>query len=276
MVMTRDFLPPKSDLVFKWLFGDERNIDLLTALLKSVLDLPESEYAAVSIVDPHLLREFEGDKLGILDVKVKTKSGKVIDIEIQVAAAPELKERIVFYSSGMITEQIGSGDDYDKIKRVISIIITDFDLVDESEPYHHCFTFYDSQHNVQFTDLVEIHTLELSKLPDKSDKTELYNWLRFLQAERKEEIDMLTKDNPQITRAVGVLMELSADEKARLLFESREKARRDEASRTKGAVKSAVKDTAKGFAKKLLKRNRSIEEIIEDTGLSREEIEELR
>ena len=78
--MRREILPAKSDIIFKLLFGDERNIDLLTDLLKSVLDLPEDEYDEVKIVDPHLLREFDDDKLGILDVKVKTTSGKVIDI----------------------------------------------------------------------------------------------------------------------------------------------------------------------------------------------------
>jgi predicted transposase/invertase (TIGR01784 family) len=85
---------------------------MLTDLLKAVLDLPPGEYEKVEIVDPHLLREAAGGKLGILDVKLKTKSGRVIDIEIQVFPAPELKERIAFYISKMVTEQIGAGDGY--------------------------------------------------------------------------------------------------------------------------------------------------------------------
>jgi predicted transposase/invertase (TIGR01784 family) len=266
-----DFLPPKSDLVFKLLFGDERNIDLLTALLKSVLDLPKDEFAEVALVDPHLLRDYEGDKLGILDVKVKTRSGKTIDIEIQVAVTPEMKERVVFYISNMVTEQIGSGDDYDKIKRVISIVITDFDLIDGSAPYHHRFTLYDRKNGVEFTDLLELHTLELSKLPGVSDDTELYDWLRFLRAEKKEELEMLTQTNPQINKAVGVLMEISADERNRMLYESREKLRRDEASRMKGAVK----DTKTEIARNALKKNMAIDDIADITGLTIEEIEGL-
>ena len=54
--MKRDFLPAKSDVVFKLLFGDERNADLLTDLLKAVLDLPADEYDEIIIADPHLLR----------------------------------------------------------------------------------------------------------------------------------------------------------------------------------------------------------------------------
>ena len=82
---------------------------------------------------------------------------------------------------------------------------------------------------------------------------------------------MLEERSPQLKKAVGVLKELSADERTRMIFEDREKARRDIASIVGGAVKTAKTE----FAQKLLKRNRPIEEIIEDTGLSRDEIEAL-
>jgi hypothetical protein len=42
---------------------------------------------------------------------------------------------------------------------------------------------------------------------------------------------MLATKSPQIRKAVGVLKELSADERTRMLFESREMARRDIESR---------------------------------------------
>ena len=89
--MREDFLSPKSDIIFKLLFGDERSVEMLTDFLKSVLRLPAEDYDEVTIVDPHLLREYDRDKLGILDVKVKTKSKKTIDIEIQLLPTPELR-----------------------------------------------------------------------------------------------------------------------------------------------------------------------------------------
>jgi len=73
-------LSPKIDFVFKMLFGDPKNVGILTGLLKPVLRLPAKEYAEVTIVDPHLLREHFDDKLGVLDVKVHTQSGMKIDI----------------------------------------------------------------------------------------------------------------------------------------------------------------------------------------------------
>ena len=67
-------------------------------------------------------------------------------------------------------------------------------------------------------------------------------------------------------------MELSQDERTRLLYEEREKARRDEVSRMNGARKE---ETLK-IARRALKLNMSIEDIIALTDLDRGEIEKLR
>ena len=48
---------------------------------------------------------------------------KIINIEIQVDVKPAMRERIVFYNVRMMTEQLGSGDDYNLIKKTISIVI---------------------------------------------------------------------------------------------------------------------------------------------------------
>lgn len=42
--MNKDFLPPKYDIVFKLLFGDERSLDILIQFLKAVLKVPHDEY----------------------------------------------------------------------------------------------------------------------------------------------------------------------------------------------------------------------------------------
>lgn len=52
--MSKEYLSPKSDLIFKMIFGDEKNVDILTAFLKSVLNISIDEYQELKIVDPHL------------------------------------------------------------------------------------------------------------------------------------------------------------------------------------------------------------------------------
>jgi predicted transposase/invertase (TIGR01784 family) len=82
----------------------------------------------------------------------------------------------------------------------------------------------------------------------------------------------IAKRNPTVSRAVVKLKELSADERARDLYERREKERRDESMRIRGARA----EEKLIIAKNMFKRGRHIDEVIEDTGLTREEAESLR
>ena len=272
MSKDKKYLLPKVDLIFKLLFGDERNREILKEFLLSVLRLPEEEYEEIIFVDPHLLPEYDGDKLGILDVKIKTKTGKILDIEIQVNPSDVMRERVVFYISKMVTEQLGSGDDYEEIKKVVSILIADYELIDNSPKYHHRFTLYDIENKVEFTDLIEINTLELEKLPQVEDGTMLWNWLKFLSSENEEDFEMVAEKNPQIKNAVERLAEISSDEQTRRLYESRHKMEWDIWGRERKAFKNAKIETAKTA----LGMNLTIDDIVKLTGLTSEEVIKLQ
>jgi predicted transposase/invertase (TIGR01784 family) len=99
---------------------------------------------------------------------------------------------------------------------------------------------------------------------------------------------MLATQDPDIGRAVVRLKELSQDERLRELAISREKMEWDNAARLRGAEQKGVqigvhrgrkegdKNARLAVARKLLRRGLSIEDIMEDTDLSRDEILALR
>jgi predicted transposase/invertase (TIGR01784 family) len=273
--MTKNILPPKNDVVFKLLFGDKRNGDLLADFLKAVIRLPEDDYSEITVVDPHLIRKHPDKKLGILDLKIKTKSGKIVHVEIQLLDIPQMRERIVFYDAGLITDQIDTGEEYDLIKRVITILITDYVLIPESLRYHNRFTFYDPESANEFTDLIEIHTLELPKLPETADNY-LWHWLRFLRAQSKEDLDMVAQASPKLQKTVVKLLELSEDEEARMIYEAEVKVQRDERARMRGAWEKGIAEgrieSRQEMVQKLLKKKMPIEDILEITGLSLDDI----
>jgi predicted transposase/invertase (TIGR01784 family) len=273
--MERAILSPKSDFIFKLIFGDERNVDILQNFLQAVLELPASEYKKIVIADPHLKRETEEDKLGILDVKIHTTSGNVSDVEIQVDDVPNFRERLVLYGSKMVSEQIGRGDEYAAIKRVISIVITDYVLLPEEATYHNIYRLLNTKTHQPFTDLIELNTLELPKLPAEDESSDLWTWMKFLTCEKQEEFAMVAEKNPQVEKAVAVLMDLSDDERTRLLEESREKARRDWASRMRGAWEKGAHQRAIEIAAKLKKTGSPLDVIVEITELSPEEVARL-
>ena len=281
MVEKIRILSPKLDIIFKLLFGSENSKEILTDFLLAVLNLSIDEYDEIIISNPFLLQEYKGDKLGILDVKIKLKSGKILNIEIQVDPMPFMESRILFYVSKLITEQIGESDQYDKIKRVISIIITDHILIQESDKYHHHFGLYDIESKVLLTDILEIHTLEIPKARKVFDDTEapnpqLLDWMKFLDAKTEEELNVLAQKSPVMKKATMRLLELSADEKARQLYEARLKEQRDSYAREQGAVTAALKSREIEMAKSLLALKMPIENISEVTGLTHAEIEAIR
>jgi predicted transposase/invertase (TIGR01784 family) len=187
-----------------------------------------------------------------------------------------MRERIIFYLSKLITEQIGKGTDYENIKRGISIVITDYILAPESSAYHDQFFLYSELTKTRFSDIVEIDTLELPKLPADRSDDKLWQWTKFLAGKKTEDFTMLTQQNPAINKAVGVLMELNASQRRRMLAESREKARRDERARLKGAYTSGKEEgRLEGAARAYKEMGIRIADIATKTGLSVEEIERL-
>jgi predicted transposase/invertase (TIGR01784 family) len=231
------------------------------------------------IVDPHLARESPEDKLGILDVKVKTRSGKRIDVEIQVCDQPQMRERLVFYLARMVNEQIGPGDDYWSIQRSICILIADFVLVPENGSYRNRYTLRDPATGSEFTDLLEIDVLELPKLPQDEDGTPLWDWLKFLSAQEKEELTMLADKNPQVKKAVVKLLSLSEDERARMLADSREKLRRDISAQVRAGerrgLEKGMEEGKRSVARNLLGLGQPVDVVVQATGLSREVVQSL-
>jgi len=131
---------------------------------------------------------------------------------------------------------------------------------------------YDGINGVELTDIVEVHTLELCKLKAGIDDSRLFYWMEFIKAEEESELEAIAQRDPLIKKAVVRLMELSADEQTRMLYELREKERMDKAAREDWLKNQQSIE----FARKLLKRKRPIEEIIEDTGLTKKEIENIK
>jgi len=76
-------------------------------------------------------------------------------------------------------------------------------------------------------------------------------------------------------QAIRAYHQITADPEFRELERMREMARHDEASALRHARDEAKAENTLEIARKMMKRNRPIDDIIEDTGLTREEVENL-
>jgi predicted transposase/invertase (TIGR01784 family) len=118
---------------------------------------------------------------------------------------------MTFYTAKMVVEQVKSGDKYQQINRVISILIADFIMIKENDAYHNRFHLYDECTQARFSDSMEIDVLEIPKLSE-TDRTPLDNWMSFFSATTEEDFMQAAQSNPAIAKACGVIKVLSGDE----------------------------------------------------------------
>ncbi|RKI35657.1 Rpn family recombination-promoting nuclease/putative transposase, partial [bacterium D16-59] len=187
------------------------------------------------------------------------------------------------------TGQINPGDSYNKFKKCVSISILDFELFDDTGDFYSCFHIAEDNRHTLYTDKMEFHVLELTKLPEelKDDSDNILLWAKFINAERKEEFDMIADKNPYIESAYQTLQVISQDEEKRLEYEAREKAIRDHnqfmyEARQKGRAEGIKIGEAHGktlaaieIAKRLIEQGYSTNEIMLITNLPKNQIDKL-
>ena len=222
-----DFLmKPKIDFAFKEIMRNEQaRIGFLSAFLK----LNPAEIRKTEILNTDLRKLHEDEKQGILDVRIMMNNDTEIDIEIQLSALNVWADRALFYLSKMFTEQIRAGQNYNVFKKCVSISILDFDLFKENPGFYSCFHIREDTHGFLYTDKMEFHVIELPKLPKSlgTQDGDILLWAKFINAEQKEDFDMLAQKNTYIDDAYQQLKVISQDKEKQLEYEAREKAIRD-------------------------------------------------
>ncbi|ADG05608.1 conserved hypothetical protein [Kyrpidia tusciae DSM 2912] len=285
-----ELLSPKVDFVFKRIFGAEENKDVLVNFLNAVFeDSGEPLVADVEILNPFLDKEALTDKLAVLDVKARTESGTLIDVEVQLWNHRDMEKRTFYYWAKLFESQLKEGESYFKLHKAVTINVVDFTYI-ETDRYHSTFHLREDTTGILLTDLAEIHFIELPKLRERSVGFErrLVRWMLFFTAKTKEQLEGLAMGDPAIRKALTTLEFLSQDEEARRLYEERMKglqtyladmegARQEgrEEGRKEGR-KEGDREARRALAKNFLGMGLTVEQVAKGTGLTRNEVEAIR
>ena len=188
-------------------------------------------------------QEYPDDKYGILDVLVNMKDGTRIDFEMQVLPFEFWTQRLLFYWSKMYVDQIKKGDSYEVLKRCIHVSILDFAHFLDDKEWYHKIGLYDFNTGKVYSDLMELHILELSKLPaEVQNESGVIRWMRFLNGKDRKEFEEMAEKDEYIGEAYELLKNLSADEKKRIEYEYREKSLKDYNSQVVSAERRGRKE----------------------------------
>src|SRR5471030_1006409 len=134
--MFTKFFDPKNDFAFKKIFGTERNKDILIHFLNDMITFREnSPIREVTFLKTIQDPEIAAKKTSIVDILCCDEKGNRYIVEMQVAKEKGFEKRAIYYASKAYVSQMVECGQYEDLKEVIFLAITDFIMFQKKKDY---------------------------------------------------------------------------------------------------------------------------------------------
>ncbi len=275
------YINPFTDYGFKRLFGEEPNKDLLLDFLNELLKEKEGTITQLSYLPNEKLPISVGDRRAVFDIYCTNEKGEQFIVEMQKAEQKFFKDRTIFYSTFPIQEQARNKDRFwdFELKAVYTIGILDF-VFEESEPdkYRHDVKLTEQETYKVFYNKLNYIYLEMPKFEktEKDLETHFDKWMYVLKnlpkldripTKLKEKIFLKLFETAEISK-------LKPEEYKQ--YEASINAYRDIFNIQNTAFEKGEKKGKIEVAKEMISDNEPVEKIMKYTGLTENEINELK
>jgi predicted transposase/invertase (TIGR01784 family) len=280
------YINPFTDYGFKRLFGEEPNKDLLLDFLNELLKQEQGEITELTYLKNKNLSTTELNRKAIFDLYCTNERGEKFIVELQKTKQKFFKDRTVYYSTFPIRDQAVIGSEWTfELKKVYTIAILDFVFdQDENQPekLRYDVKLTDIETKKIFYDKLTFIYLEMPKFNKSAEEldTKFDKWLYVLKNLHKlDRIPEKFKENIFLklfeTAEIAKFSQQEYQEYEDSLKYYRDIKNSLDTAKEEGKIEGKVEGKIE-VAKNLLKNNVSIEIIISSTGLTKEEIENLK
>lgn len=287
----------KVDYSFKQLFGSEKNKEITIVFLNAILQRTGRDTVKeVMFVNQEVGGEYQDDKQSRLDIVVKTQTGELINVEMQLSKRNDMFKRTVFYWSRLYTAQLQKGKGYRTLLPTITINICNFTIFEDILHYHSTYHLYEDtvlERLKPKEDVLEVHFIEMNKFlaawhEDRLSPLEdlLARWLMLLgmvdarkvkvYEEIYKELEELAMKDENLLEAFNAWENLSQTPETIIAYQSRLKVILDEEARLDDVREEGIEQGIKKVAQNMMAKGKSNEEIMDATDLTLEEVEFLR
>lgn len=301
-----DLLLPKNDIVFQTLFTRGKE-SITKSLIENILKIKISKLDLDKNKD--LLNDNTKDKNGRLDLRAVIDDNIECNIEVQLSTHKKMLERFLYYWAKIYTASLKLGEEYEKLRKTISIIIVN-ENIEQFREIKKASTKWriteEKYKNIILTDHFQLVIIELSKAIKeyKENKEDgMLQWMMFLDNPEDVEVKKIMESNEEIKEAKNELDRISQDETLRRMLLKEKLARMDMKQMKKEAIeegfeegkregkREGIKEGIKEgkiegqkegekkekieTAKRMLEKSMPIETIIEITQLTEKEINEI-
>ena len=172
---------PSYDVVFKELFGSEKNKDMLIALINDAMDWRgEHQILDVTFLNTDISQRTPDEKGIRYDIRAVAKNGEQFIVEMQRKHEADYEKRTVFYASRAYVLQLeepgkeGRANDkrvksYSDISAVIVISILDHSLFKSSDRFLNHYSTRDTESQRKLIGSPEYIYVELGKFVSKNE-----------------------------------------------------------------------------------------------------------
>ena len=276
-IITVDTLNKKNDCFVRYLFSDRGNENIVLDFINGVMiDSNFKTFSNVEILNPFNLSKYLDGKESIVDVpkgrraKCITEDNDTVIIEIQLQGNQYFIGRSLYYWANSYSSLLNKSDNYTKLAPVIGMNILDFTIFNDIKDFHSCYLLKEIKHNKILTDHCMLHYIELPKFDiNNISKEKLNTWLKFFKGEN---MSNLIKEN-NIFEEVEKRCQ-SFIESDPLINAYRKKEWEDYFH--KDELEIAKKENSYSIAKNLKQMNMDDASISKATGLTIEEVRNLR
>ena len=275
----------KYDRVFKTIV--QNNPRVLEVILSDILDC---EVEIVTFVPTELPIKNKRSKVNTLDILLKTKDNKILNVELNTNFDKFTKERNLVYYTSLYSQKKLRGSNLEEIDEELEVIHIDINF-NESKKEEAKRTYYiQDESGKKYSDNFKIITVNIAKYKeewyDKNIKgNNKHIYLVMLDANEEELgklgkidkiIEGINKEVEKLNDDFVFKREISREEENEIRTKMRIKEAKQEGI-SQGISQGKIegeKSKAMAIATNMLNKGLSIEEIIELTGLTKEELED--
>ncbi|MEM7298426.1 MAG: PD-(D/E)XK nuclease family transposase [Bacteroidota bacterium] len=116
------------DWAMKRILRDKANFDVLNGFLSILLN---EDITVTGLLESEANQDYVRDKFNRVDLLVEDATGYQFIIEVQYSYSSSYLKRILFGAAKLITDNIESGEDYEKVPKIFSISLLYFPFSDE-------------------------------------------------------------------------------------------------------------------------------------------------
>jgi hypothetical protein len=178
------FLDPRSDIVFKRIFGEHPEI--LRDFLNGVLPFEDEGelIASLEYLPSEQVPDIPLIKNSIVDVRCKDAAGRQFIVEMQMAWTNAFLQRVLFNASKAYVRQLEKGERYEQLCPVIGLSILDATYDPDPDAYYHDYRIVESGKPERVLEGLRLVFVELPKYREtrpQEARQLRWAWLKFLK-----------------------------------------------------------------------------------------------